>query len=345
MAHGCDNTLERDVTRFLKYLRDCEGRDLRSKDVDCEEFLGFLDIEHYLGLEGGDTWSSEGNVSQLMVRTAIGRVLLERAPQQLPSAYKRFAARLTPTDWVLTFNYDTLLERALEEEDVCYRLFPYRFSDIGLTSNTVDDSRNEVVILKLHGSIDWFERSGYDESAAIAANSQFPYQAKHPVFGVDRLVDPLPLVDGPRAEGDPLGRVYRVLDPRPLYQGSIGRCAPFVLAPSSTKLFYARPLHQFWWGLQRAGGLNLSIGIIGYSLPQHDAYSRQAIYHMIGNFFGYEPELTIGKHTKSKLRIVDYRPDKASLAEFQDRYRFVDWNRTELWTSGFDDDAAEWVLR
>ena len=65
--YGKDNHVENDVKRFIEYNKQCFGKILSIKDIDIEDFLGFLDVEHYLGLKGKDTWSSEGNESQLMI--------------------------------------------------------------------------------------------------------------------------------------------------------------------------------------------------------------------------------------------------------------------------------------
>jgi hypothetical protein len=73
--YGSDNHVERDLMRFINYQHRCFDRTIRPENVDCEEFLGFLDVEHYLGLKGSDTWSSAGNHSQLMIRKAIGQVI------------------------------------------------------------------------------------------------------------------------------------------------------------------------------------------------------------------------------------------------------------------------------
>ena len=182
--------------------------------VDYEDFLGFLDTEHFLGLRGSDTWSDEGSESQLMVRRAIADILHQRTPSNPPNLYRKFARRLNSSDWVFTFNYDTLLESALEAEGVLYRLFPWRFSDVGAL-NTIDDSREEVVVLKLHGSVDWCDRSAYESSVEYSKHFSFSYEVKHPVFGKGRVVEPVPLTDGPRNGDDPLVKVYRIHDINP----------------------------------------------------------------------------------------------------------------------------------
>ena len=79
-THGPNNLVERDLIRYTKYLSDCEGIETTVDSVDYEKFLGFLDTEHFLGLKGSDTWSDEGNESQLIVRRAIAEILHQRTP-------------------------------------------------------------------------------------------------------------------------------------------------------------------------------------------------------------------------------------------------------------------------
>lgn len=55
---------------------------------------------------------------------------------------------------MLTFNYDTLLEQALDDISKPYTLTPEWWSETGpgeLEPTFVD-------LLKLHGSIDWYDR-------------------------------------------------------------------------------------------------------------------------------------------------------------------------------------------
>ena len=43
--YGSDNHVERDLNRYTEYLQNCFNRPVLPEDVDCEEFLGFLDVE------------------------------------------------------------------------------------------------------------------------------------------------------------------------------------------------------------------------------------------------------------------------------------------------------------
>jgi hypothetical protein len=348
---GQGNYVRRDLESFRAYKREVSGQQLAVDEVDFEEFISFLDVEHYLGLRGSDTWSQEGNESQLALRWCIGKVLCRRlaALETLPVAYLRFAESLRPSDIVLTFNYDSLLERSLELTSRPYRLFPDRYSDIGVTMHTIDSSKEEIVVLKLHGSADWFNRSSYDErlevAAGTAATTGVTYVPRDPVFGPDRVVEPVPLVDGPRPSDDPLRKIFRVLDPSPLYAGRRPTVAPFILSPSYSKLLYASPLLSFWYGIEKGAAWDLGMAIVGFSLPSHDEYVRQALYSLTRGYTdNWWDEEFVGKR-KLPLRIVDFRPGDEDRQALHERFRFVDWSRTQTFFDGFSEEAVEFLFR
>jgi hypothetical protein len=343
---GTDNPLERDLKYYLDYLHNTEGFSGSTDDVDIEKFLSYLDIEHYLELEGSDTWSDEGNLTQLLVRHTIGYVLLDRIPRKIPELYKHFASRLTPSDWILTFNYDTLLEQALESIGAPFRLFPNRFSEIHTGLATIDSSKEEVVILKMHGSIDWFDKSTYNERVKQATEYPIPYTVKHPLFAPGTVVESRPIVDGPRFVDDPLLQIYRVKNPASVYTSpyQYWECSPFLLNPSHNKLLYAKPLIEFWRGSGRGGGLQLGLGVIGYSLPDYDDYARQTIYKFSKNYQGYEPDFELDGRVKRPARILDYRPTDSEKADLRTRYQFMDAKRTEYWYDGISDEGIEWFM-
>ena len=352
IKHGSDNIVEKDLDGYIRYVEACEGRKLTADSVDYERFLGFLDVEHHLGLKGKDTWSGEGNKSQLLVKHAIAQVLHERTPYKPPDLYRSFARQLNTSDAVLTFNYDTLLESTLEVEGIPYRLFPQRYSEIGPSYNTVDDSREEVILLKLHGSIDWCDRTPHEREVAFERANSFLYHnakhpsERHPVFGSSPIVKSVPITDGPRGKDDPLAKIYRICDLEPLFECGFWEWCPLILAPSETKIFYAKPLRGLWWGLQQVGQWNLSLGVVGYALPTYDEYARQVLFHVFSNYTGLNlarefenPELK-----KAPIRILDYRPQGDSGADIQTRYRFADWSQTELRLDGFNKSTVEWLL-
>ncbi len=140
-----------DLDYYIDFRRRADGKALNREQVNFEEFLGFLDVEHYLGLRGSDTWSEDGNETQVVIKTQIGKILSRRMPEpgKIPAVYLRFAEKLQPSDLILTFNYDLLLERSLESVGKPYRLFPRRYESVRKHISTVDYSQDEVVVLKL----------------------------------------------------------------------------------------------------------------------------------------------------------------------------------------------------
>ena len=160
--------------------------------------MRFLDIEHYLGLRGGKTWSEDGNESTVLTKILIGSILARHvnALDDVPELYLKFAKRLQPRDTIITFNYDTLLERALDAIKKPYRLFSKRFEKIHDLHNVVDDSRDEVIILKVHGSIDWFDRFSFEWLTAFHQQHKLP-PPKDAIFSREEELGLERLVDGP----------------------------------------------------------------------------------------------------------------------------------------------------
>lgn len=336
-----------DLETYIQYRKACDGVTLTRDQVDFEEFLAFLDIEHYLGLRGSDTWSVDGNEAQVVVKTLIAEILAEAMPsvEAVPQLYRRFAAGLQPNDYVLTFNYDVLLERALESVGKPFRLFPQRFKNVKPEFAEVDTSREEVVILKLHGSIDWFDRTQYYELEAAFAKQGSHSRPPHPVFANATSLDVVPLVDGPRFANDPLRHMHRVRKLEDLYRRSfLFQCTPWLLSPSSMKMLYAATLRDFWYGLGDAGTLNFGLAIIGFSLPQHDDYARQVLYRLVTNYqTTYWNEDVFGLK-KRPLILIDRRQSEEEMEELRRRYAFVDWAKTQPYMAGFDENALDLLL-
>lgn len=342
--YGLDNQVERDLRRYLDFVRETEDWSGEEDAVDAERFMSFLDVEHYLRFQGSETWSDEGNKSQLMLRQAIGYVLLERTPIEVPDVYKYFADQLTTSDWVVTFNYDTLLERALESVGKPYRLFPTRLSSVDPSGGIVDHSIEDVVVLKMHGSVDWVNKKPYMDRVAYRDNMGHSYPEKHPVFGPDATVSAHPIVDGPRVSGDPLESIYRVESPHKLYTFDYWECAPFLISPSHSKLLYSAPLQEFWRGMARDGGLCLGFGVVGYSMPPYDDYAVQALYSIAGNYQGAEPDYELQGRKKRPVRILDYRPSVSAKRQLRKRYRFLVKSRTKYWYKGLSRESIDWLM-
>jgi len=287
---------------------------------------------------GGPTWSDEGNEGTVVTKTLIGSILAERLNEltEIPDLYLEFARRLQANDFVITFNYDTLLEQALEAVEKPYRLFPTRFKSVDEYGAIAGDDKDEVIVLKMHGSIDWFDRKGFERREREHKRQGAP-PPKDIIFS---RVDELrlqPVVDGPRFDYDPLRSVYRVGNLAVLYNDTITfHATPRMLPPSSAKIIYANQIGDFWNGMIQGGAYNYGMAIIGFSLPEQDEYARQIIYSMVTNYQSVQwGEEVFGK-TKSPLALVTYFANEDEEKMFQERYRFVNWERAILHQEGFD---------
>ena len=337
-----------DLEAYIEYRKRCDGKELTFETVDFEEFMAFLDIEFHLGLRGKETWSSQGNEAQVIAKTLIGEILTERMPTNIPELYLKFAKILKPDDYVLTFNYDVLLERALEQAGVPYRLFPNRYAPDEFNHSsrfmTVDNSRQEVIVLKPHGSIDWFDRTDYSQIEKDRVEQGFGPGGTDLVFQDPTRFKTTPLLDGPRFRTDPLREMYRVKDIERLYQSRpLFSATPSLFNPSSMKILYAQMVRDFWWGMGNAGGMNFRMAVIGFSLPPQDDYARQIIYRLVRNYqtIDWDSTWDDAGHKKTPVVLIDFRHSLADQEEFRRRYAFADSNKTETCFSGFDEYALD----
>ena len=345
-AYGKQNRFHWAVQDYIDYRKKSDGVALTIDTIDLEEFMSYLDIEHFLGLEGSDTLSEDGNAAQLFVKRYIGQIIHERTPSidSLPQAYYEFAEKLTVKDIVITLNYDVVLERALEYVGKPYRLFPHRYGEIGDYSNIVDDSRDEVTILKLHGSLDWFSNKSYLRGLEAFKNQGVNGGPNDPIFNNNNKYGQYPLVEGPRNPDDPLLNIYRLKNVDLFYENFDPPCTPMILSPSHMKIVYSNPFLDFWWGWGQAGGYNLGVSIIGFSLPLHDDYLRICLYKLISNYQEVNWNHPLLGFNKNQIKLVDYRTDNSSKDELLKRYQFIDYQKADVYTDGFSSDAVEFIF-
>ena len=254
---------------------------------------------------------------------------------------------LQPRDMILTFNYDILLERALESIGRPYRLVPNRLVDVHEESATIDTSKDdeEVIVLKLHGSVDWFNRSSYTLLDAKFRQNGPNSHPTDPVFNPGANSTLTPLVEGPSFSSDPLKQVYRLQEIERLYRmRPMFMATPLLLNPSSFKIVYSHKLRNHWAGLGHVGYFNSNLAIIGYSMPQEDNYARQVIYRIVRNF--QRSPWVIDKSTgrrKEQLVLIDLRQTDAEMSRYLRTYAFINLRRTAMHLDGFNDAAIDLV--
>ena len=342
--------LDKSLERYRRYVADTTGTptDL----VDIEQFCAYLDHEHVLGLRGSDTWSEDGNEDQLMLRWGIGSVLHHATPRvaDLPARYLDFAKLLRPRDCVVTFNYDRLLEDALDAAGTPYRRFPSRYTACYDMHSEVDNERDsqEVLILKVHGSVDWVDRSSFERNMRILARSgaDASFRRRHLIFGDTPITTCQPLVEGPRPEDDPLDSVM-VLDDLDAYYSNLRvwhHATPLILAPSAVKLLYGAPMREFWRGMPQYAWAWSGLGVVGYSLPPADPYARQVLWSIGSTYGSTFGDSDWSLHPKRRMKVIDYRTTADDASALRATYRFLDPSLTDYLLDGFDERAVSELL-
>ena len=301
-----------------------------------------------------------------VIRRAIAEVLYHDPSTLLPPVYKNFVERLQPGDYIITYNYDNVLESALLASGK-----RFRFCQPRELSGSIEDSK--ITILKRHGSIDWFDKEPYDNNetfydidaesrgAERSSDSIPPERTNQLVFGEGSSVKTEPISMSTES-GDwgheHLKEIHRAYDIGPLFNSSgHSLWVPFLINPSTEKLTHLRKLTPFWHVLFAMGMHNKSIAIIGYSLPEHDEYVRQDMYFVFHEYrrnirmqemFPNRMDMPFSNSPGAKclpIRIIDRCKEGDSSWALRRNYQFLDWKHVELNTEGFSTESVEWLFR
>ncbi|MEK6674080.1 MAG: SIR2 family protein [Planctomycetota bacterium] len=333
-----------DIDRFIGFRNRVHGVTHSRQEVNLEEFMSFLDIEHFLGLLGSDTWSTQGNPSQIAIRHLIACVLKQREKDMDRTSlalYDAFVDRLQPSDLVVSFNYDTILETALDRRNKPFRLVPE-----GDEPSLLDEAHpirdRDVILLKMHGSIDWFDIAPFLD-ACQPSHWDEPYRLpRHAVFTDYKRFRPRRIA-GKFYNQSPLSGIHRVENLEFWFEHPHrGVYTPLILSPSFSKVLYLNPLRQLWHGFDYIGYNCDRFCVIGFALPQHDEYLRQPLANAIVAFQSSDD--TEPSARRSKLKMVDFRESDKDVAQYKESYSFVDWEKTECFFGGFSECSLAFIF-
>ena len=329
---GWEGTLEREIREWTLLYPDMP--------VDLERVLAYSHRKHYLRLVGPDEYFEHGGRSIVAARKAIQQVLIAATPSSTPPLYSTFTRSLSPNDLVLTFNYDTLLEQALDDVAKPYTLTP----EWWLSREMPESGQEYVDLLKLHGSVDWYTRQYHDEAIRWHYEQGNDVPDNDPIFGPKPLVQPEPLSRG-LVEGNGqriLAQVFRVpnhLEHFPFAESFGSHVVPFVLPPAHDKLLGHDAILDLWESLHRTMDIFSAIIVIGYSMPSYDNYAYEALGYL---FTAYQQG---GDTTKWGQRRVPIQVITKSDSE-QSALKgipFLDRHKTRVWHKGFSEESLKWI--
>ena len=302
--------------------------------VNLEAVLAYSHRKHYLGLLGSDEYFAHGSRSIVAARQAIQRILVAATPSCSPPLYRTFARRLSPNDLVLTFNYDTLMEQALDDVAKPYTLTP----EWWLSRETPASGQEYVDLLKLHGSVDWYSRRYHDDTI------RWDVPDHDPIFGPNPLVQPEALARGSvEVHGQRiLAQVFRVPNHSehfPFEGGLEWRVVPFVLPLAHDKLLGHDAILDLWENLHRTMDSFSAIVVIGYSMPSHDKYAYEALGKLFIDYQG-GGDKTYGKQRRVPIQVITKTDSEQSALG---NMPFLDPHKTRVWHKGFSDESLTWI--
>ena len=308
--------------------------------IDLERVLAYSHRKHHLRLLGSDEYFEHGSRTIVAARRAIQCILIEATPAPIPSLYRNFAQRLRPHDVVLTFNYDTLLEQALDSIGKPYSLTP----EWWLKAAPGEQEPRFVDLLKLHGSIDWYDRSYLDAAMRWHAEEGHDVPNRDPIFGPAPSVASEPLARGPTElfGSSILPRVFRVPDHErhfPLKEGVGTQVVPFILPPAYDKLLGHDPILDLWENQHRTADAYSSIAVIGYSMPQYDSYAYETLGRLLVQY-QQGGDRTLWEQRRAPVQLITQAPSRQQAIHL---FPFLDPARTRVWSEGFSEDCLDWI--
>lgn len=243
-AAECPGIYER-VEGYAKEAMGAAEADLDVANLSFSDLCTFLEFIELREYGGGERWSENGSREKLALRYYLAKTLVARTPRpaEVSELYRAFAAQLHPRDVVISFNWDGLLEAALDAVGMKY---------------TYDRSNEDAVtISKLHGSVNW--RLG-EPNVMGESQSTLPWTKLD--FGSRMMTRHL-------FAARPLMDLSVWQHHRPLAEVD-----PYLVLPGYGKAFDVRANAALWYKPEFIFAFTHNVYIIGLSLAHDDFFVR-----------------------------------------------------------------------
>ncbi len=330
-----EGELEKEISEWKKLYP--------KKELNLESVLAYSHRKHFLRLIGSDEYFDHGSRSIVATRYAVQSILTERLQQETPLLYKEFASMLTPNDTILTFNYDTLLEKTMEELNIPYSLTPEWWLNKKVKESGDQSKQKYVDVIKLHGSIDWYDRRYYDQKRKYFSSQNIEVPDEDPLFGPNKTVPTEPLSNGSATNdlgANLLNNIFRVPNHSKYFPFAPSwKVVPFLLPPAYDKLLGSKPIRDLWQNMHRTLDSYSTIVIIGYSMPEYDGYAYEALGHLLINYQEGN-DLTYWNHRRVPIQIIT---SDSSNKKALEKLPFLNSVKTRVWSDGFGLDCLDWI--
>ena len=235
-------------SRVETYAMEAIGQRTESLDIsklnfsELCTFLEFVELREY---GGGERWSENGSREKLALRFYLAKAIVASTPRpkDVPELYRAFADQLQPRDIVISFNWDGLLEAALESVGK-----PYTYERA---------NEGAIVIAKLHGSVNWrlHEPRRLDRSPPMLRWRQLDFggdPTKPSMYCAPELLN---------------ARAWTHIQP-------LSEVDPYLVLPGYGKAFDVRANAPLWYKPEFAFAFTHDVYVIGLSLAHDDFFVR-----------------------------------------------------------------------
>ena len=286
-------------SRVDRYARESTGN--FDGDVDYTKegffpdlctFIEYIELREY---GGGERWADTGSREKLALRFYLAKTIVEHTPgaANLPDLYVEFAAQLHDGDIVISFNWDGLLEVALEKIGKPYT---YNFKE-----------KYAIKLCKLHGSINW--RLGTPNNLAKPVNT-LAWESMEFTKGIlkEEIYHTPALLD------------FSTWDRYP----PLGEVEPFLVLPGLGKAFDVRSNAELWYKPECMFAFTHDVYIIGLSLAVDDFLIRSLFLSnlpFIDSYTGLEGR---------KIFIINPSQDCEKNYSFIMSKEYVEWHKQKF---------------
>jgi len=257
------------INRLLSYLYPNFSVSLRNYP-NIEDFMNLIEMALEFNSEefiSSSLWprSEIGKIKRLVLQTVTDYFWERMSDCRIEPIRKFVATCLREGDTVVTFNWDVTIEQALE------------------TAGDFDfwyEPSTDILLLKPHGSIDWFFQDKIPAEAARAVRKIDKALCVYPKFTLAK---------------------YQKLKMQ----------APVIVPPVFQKDFTEPFFRQTWRRVYKAVSRATDLFFIGYSLPREDQFARLVISRALRN-----NRLRTTKGKKKALRVRVVNPDESAQMTF-----------------------------